>query len=188
MSEARSQLDPATAVVVGRVSSPHGVRGDIKVAPLTDFPERFEPRAIVWLNGQPLRIERSRWQGRLVVLKLEGIDDRTAAEAIREQELFVPELAVIEEEGVFYQHDIIGLAAFDLEGNELGKVADIFSTGSTDVYVIEGSRGQLLLPALDDVIREIDLEKKRITVELMEGLEFQGNPKRIQPRRPPPTE
>nr|ART39152.1 H140 [uncultured bacterium] len=180
MSEGASNLDPATAVTVGRVLSPHGVRGDVKVLPLSDFPERFKPGAEVWLQGVPVRIERSRWQGRVVVVKLEGIDDRDAVEAIRDQELMVPEIAPLNEEGVFYQHDIIGLTVRDLEGQELGEVTDIFSTGSNDVYVIEGEKGQLLLPALADVVHDIDLKAKLMTVELMEGLEFQG-----KGRRPP---
>ena len=77
------------------------------------------------------------------------------------------------------------MTARDLEGNELGTVTDVFSTGSNDVYVIKGERGELLLPALDDVVREVDLASKTMTVELMEGLEFQGGPKqRPAPKHP----
>lgn len=186
MSEGLPQLDPATAVSVGRVVSPHGVKGDVKVVALSDFPERFQTGARVWLKAVPVRIERSRWQGRNVVLKFEGIDDRTAAESIKEEVLFVPEPAKLLEPDVFYQHDIVGMTAVDLEGEELGKVTDIFSTGSNDVYVIDGERGQLLLPALDDVVKSIDLESKKMTVELMEGLEFQGAPKPSRRRTPKP--
>ena len=153
--------------------------------PLSDFPARFAAGARLWLQGKQVRIERSRWQGRNLVLKLEGVDDRNAAEALQNEELLVPELAPLDQEGVFYQHDIIGMTARDLDGAELGAVTDIFSTGSNDVYVIEGERGQILIPALDDVVREIDIAARVMTVELMEGLEFQGGPReRPAPRHP----
>ena len=186
MTNPDSKLDPATAVTVGRILSPHGVRGDVKVHPLTDFPERFQSGAILWLTGRPVRVERSRWQGRIVVIKLEGIDSRETVAALRDEELMVPEPAELQEEGVFYHHDILGMTVRDLEGNELGSVTDIFSTGSNDVYVIEGERGQLLLPALDDVVHNVDVAGKIMTVELMEGLEFQGKGKAAapKPRRP----
>lgn len=158
------------------------MRGDVKVHPLTDFPERFNPGAQVWIKGLPVRIERSRWQGKIVVLKLEGIDDRAAVEAVRNEELLLPEAAELDpEEGVFYQHDVLGITAVDLEGNELGTVADIFSTGATDVYVITGERGELLVPAVEDVVHSIDISNKKMTIELMEGLEFQGGPKAKKP-------
>jgi 16S rRNA processing protein RimM len=124
-------------VTVGRVLSPHGIRGEVKVHPLSDFPERFQAGAQVWLKGAPVRIERSRWQGRIVVLKFEGIDDRDAVETIRDAELLIPEAAPLNEENVFYQHDILGMTVRDLEGRELGKVTDIFSIGS-NVCVIDG--------------------------------------------------
>jgi 16S rRNA processing protein RimM len=180
-----SELNPATAVTVGRILSAHGIRGAVTVQPLSDFPARFKTGARLWLKGAPLRVRESRWQGKNLLLQLEGIDDRNAAEAITGEELLVPEAAPLNEEGVFYQHDILGLTARALDGEVLGEVTDIFSTGSNDVYVIKGERGELLLPALDDVVREIDLASKTMTVELMEGLEFQGGPKPKQRARNP---
>jgi len=177
------ELDPASAVCIGRILSPHGVRGDVKVHPLTDFPERFKAGARVWLHGAPIRIERSRWQGNVVVLKLEGIDDRNAAQGLNGEELFVPEAAPLPDEGVFYQHDILGMTVVDGNGGILGQVTDIFSTGANDVYVVEGDQGQLLLPAIDDVVLDVDVAGRRMTVELMEGLEFQGGTRGRTPRR-----
>jgi 16S rRNA processing protein RimM len=178
------ELDPATAVTVGRIVSAHGIRGAVKVQPFSDFPARFEIGARLWLKGLPVRVTASRWQGKNLTLQLEGIDDRNAAEAIAGEELLVPEAAPLKDEGVFYQHDVLGITARTTDGDLLGEVADIFSTGSNDVYVIRGERGELLLPALDDVILAIDLASKTMTVELMEGLEFQGGPKPKQsPKR-----
>lgn len=185
MSNPVPEFDPASAVCVGRLLSPHGVQGDVKVHPLSDFPERFRPGAHLWLDGVPVRIERSRWQGRVVVLKLEGIDNREAVEARRDHGLFVPEPAKLREENVFYIHDIIGLTVSDQSGEELGRVSDVFATGSNDVYVVDGPMGQLLLPALDDVILSVDIEGGRMTVEVPPGLDFVPKGSGPKPRRAP---
>ncbi len=182
-------MNPATAVSIGRILAPVGVRGEIKVRPLTDFPERFDPGALVWLDGYAIAVRSSRWQGRLVYLKLEGVDDRTAAEALRGKELQMPEAAPLEEDGVFYQHDIIGLSVHDLTGKILGEVSEILATGANDVYVVRGELGELLLPAVEDVVKEIDSAGGRMIVDLLPGLEFRsttpkpGN-RRVKKARP----
>jgi 16S rRNA processing protein RimM len=175
-------FDPKTAVSVGRISSVHGVHGELKVQALTDFPQRFEAGARLWLDGVSVRVERSRWQGRNVVLKLEGVDTRTEGEALRGKELQVASAQALDE-GTFYQHDIIGLRVETPAGERLGRVADVLSTGSADVYVVRGERGELLLPAVEDVVREIDVAGGRMLVELLEGLEFTKRPG-PKPRRP----
>ncbi len=176
-------MNPATAVSIGRIVAPVGVRGEIKVQPLTDFPERFDPGAIVWLDGDAVAVQSSRWQGRLVYLKLEGVDDRTAAEALRSKELQVPDAAPLEEEGVFYQHDIIGLSVHDLSGKILGEVSEILSTGANDVYVVRGELGELLVPAVEDVVKEIDSVGGRMIVDLLPGLEFRSTTPKPRTRR-----
>jgi 16S rRNA processing protein RimM len=175
-------LDPETAVTVGRISSIHGIKGELRVMPLTDFPQRFDAGAQVWLDGKPLRVRRRRWQGKEIIVSLEGIDDRDTAEAARGKELLVPSPTELPED-VFYQHDIIGLRAVTLDGEVLGRIADVLSTGSNDVYVVQGPRGELLLPALEDVVREIDVASGRIVVEVLEGLEF-TRAQSPKPRRP----
>jgi 16S rRNA processing protein RimM len=169
--ETPQEIDPETAVAIGRITSIHGIKGEVRVMPLTDFPERFNPGAQVWLDGKPLRIRRSRGQAKELILALEGIEDRSAAEALRGKELMAPSPKALDE-GVFYQHDIIGLRAVTPQGEVLGRVSDVISTGSNDVYVVTGGRGELLLPALEGVVHEIDLEGRRIVVEVIEGLEF----------------
>jgi 16S rRNA processing protein RimM len=165
-------------VTVGRILAPHGIRGELKVQPLTDFPERFEAGSRLWLNGEERTVQRGRWAGRSVILKLRGLDTRNEAETLRGAELTVPEPATLDEAGVYYLHDIIGLAVVDAAGAPLGRLADVFSTGSTDVYVVRGEAGELLLPALDDVITDIDLTTGRITAEVPEGIEFHRSPRK----------
>ncbi len=187
-------LEPAAGVTVGRVVGVHGLRGEVKVEPLSDFPERFEPGAALWLDGRRLRVEGSRWQRRLVYLKLEGVDSRSDAVALAGRELCVPELLALVQEGVYYQHDVIGLSVVDAAGETLGRVSDILSTGANDVYVVRGERGELLLPAIDDVVRQIDLDGGCLLVELLPGLEFRTGaaktarkPQTGRRRRPSPA-
>jgi len=164
-------LDPKTAVTVGRVIAPHGLRGEVKVAPLTDFPDRFQPGSKLWLESGQLEIRASRPVRDLIHIQFVGIDDRTRAEELRGKELKAPAQTALAE-GSFYRHDIIGLEVHDSAGRPLGLVADIFPTGSNDVYVVRGDQGELLLPATDEVIRSIDLDAGVMQVELIEGLEW----------------
>ncbi len=174
MSDAGDALDPSRAVSVGRIVGVHGIRGELKVEPLTNFSDRFERGSTLWLDGAPVRVERSGGGGKLLYLKLANIDDRGEAEALRGHELQVPEARDLAEPGLYYEHDLIGLRVEDGDGAELGRLAEVLRTGATDVYVIRGDRGELLLPALADVIREIDVAAGRIRVELAPGLEFQA--------------
>ena len=160
-------------MTVGIVLAPHGIRGELKVQPLTDFPERFEAGSRLWLNGHEWVVQRGRWTGRSVILKLRGLETRNEAEALRDAELTVPQAAELDEEGVYYLHDIIGLPVFDADGASLGKLEEVVTTGATDVYVVRGERGELLLPALDDVITEVNIGGGRIVVDVPEGIEFQ---------------
>jgi 16S rRNA processing protein RimM len=180
------ELNPQTAVTVGRITAAHGIRGEVKVEPLTDFPERFERGSRLWLDGTPFDVERGRWQGRNVILKLHGIDSRTQAEALARKQLQAPEAMQIQDENVYYLHDIIGLRVEDRSGKQLGQLADVFSTGANDVYVVRGEQGELLLPALDDVVLEVDAKAGRIVVEVPEGIEF-ARPAAPRKKRPPQT-
>ena len=183
MSEAASKTDRGGAVAVGRVVGVHSLRGELKVEPLTDFPERFERGATLWHGVAPRQVERSRWQANLVYLKLAGVDTRSEADALRGATLEVPEAHVIAAEGVYYEHDLVGLRVEDGAGADLGRLIEILRTGANDVYVVRGARGELLLPAVEDVIRRVDLGE-RVVVELLPGLEFRAAPRRREGGRP----
>ena len=153
-------------VAVGQIGAPWGVRGDVKVRPLTDFPERFQPGAPLWVQGRRHEVQRSRWSRGLVYLALSEIDSRNAAEELRGALLEVPEhdLAPLPE-GQYYRFQILGLEVWTTEGACLGRVAEILSTGSNDVYVVRGGPREMLIPAIEDVVKEIDLEGGRLVVE-----------------------
>jgi len=159
-------------VAVGRILAPRGVRGELKVEPLTDFPERFAPGQVIWVGGVRREVEGSRQRRSQVLLKLAGVDSVEQAATLQGELLEVPqeELTALGE-GRYYRFQLLGMAAYDAAGEALGTVVDILSTGANDVYVVRGPRGELLLPAIEEVIKEVDAEGGRMVVELMEGME-----------------
>ncbi len=161
-------------LAIGRIVKPHGVRGEVVVHIITDFPERFETLREVYIGEEAPRrvqVERARFHQGRVVLKLSGYEDRTAAEELRGEFLMIPvEEAMPLEPDEYYEHQIIGLQVWTTEGVYLGEVTEILRTGANDVYVVRSAEREILLPAIGEVIRQVDLERERMLVELMEGL------------------
>ena len=161
-------------LAIGEIIKPHGVRGEVVVHVITDFPERFKDLEQVYIgeeSPQLVAVERVRFHQKRVLLKLHGYEDRTAAERLRGQLLLIPvEEAMPLEPDQYYEHQIIGLEVWTTDGVHLGEVTEILRTGANDVYVVRSATRELLLPAIEEVIHQVDLEKGRILVELMEGL------------------
>jgi 16S rRNA processing protein RimM len=162
-------------VAIGRIVQPHGVRGEVSVEVLTDFPERFDTIEVVYLGGaseaEARQVKTARWHQNRVLLSFEGCEDRTAAEGLRGLLVQIPiEEAMPLPEGEYYTHDLIGLDVLTVEGEALGRVNDILFTGANEVYVVVGPRGQILLPAIADVVERIDLSAGQMVVRLMDGL------------------
>lgn len=168
-----SQTDEPQAghVAVGRIVGAWGVRGHLKVEPLTDFPQtRFAPGAALYLRGAPHTVEEARQQRPHLLLKLKGIDSREAARGLRGALLQVPEHELHPlAEGQYYQFQVEGLAVYTVDGQYLGRVAEVLTLPSNDVYVVHGPRGEVLLPALDDVILQVDLGAGRMEVDPPQG-------------------
>ncbi len=163
---------PGKPVIVGRVVNPRGMNGEVQIEVISDSPGRFSPGGILFLEGKPRTIRRSSpsANGRLY-LKLEGIDSRTEAEGLRHMLLTVSEDMVRPlPDGEYYHFQIIDTEVFTREEEYLGRVTEIISTGSNDVYVVSHDGAELLIPALEDVILEVDLQKGTMIVELLPGL------------------
>ncbi len=160
---------------IGKVVALFGVRGELKVRLLTDIPNRFAELDAVHVGPNHTRhlIQSVRpYKGEMIVLKLEGIEDANAAESLRNQDLLIPlsKLAKLPPDS-YYQHDIIGLQVFTLSGQDLGKIVDIITTGSNDVYTIKTPGGpQVLIPAIKDVIKQIDLIRHTMNIDPLPGL------------------
>jgi 16S rRNA processing protein RimM len=157
-------------LTIGRIVAPHGVRGEVKLNLTTDRPEQMRELRRVYLEGAdtPTRVTRVRVHpsGSEAIMKLQGVNDRNAAEElrgvivqIRANQLPPPE------EGAYFYYQIIGLRAEDEAGNQLGEVTEIIEAGEVDVYVVTAPDGsQQLFPALQDVVLEIDPPSRRMVV------------------------
>ena len=157
-------------ITVGEVLGAWGLKGAFRVRPLTDFPERFETGATVFLEGQPVTIKSSTWRKDGVIITLAGIDTPEAAAGLRRKTLEIPQSSLRElPEGQYYQFEIIGLDVITTGGAVLGKVTGILSCGN-DVYVVKGEGKEILIPATKDVVKSIDLKSKKMVIEPIEGL------------------
>jgi len=160
-------------LVIGEILRPQGVKGKLKVRVLTDFPEHFRglKRAYLGQTLRPVIVEGVSLHQRYALLKFAGYDDRTSAETLRGAVVQIPiEEAPPLAQGEYYFYQIVGLAVWTVQGEYLGRVREVLVTGSNDVYVVRGPRGEILLPAIEEVIREVDVEAGRLMVRLLEGL------------------
>ena len=158
-------------IAIGRVVAPWGLHGEIKVEVLTDFPQRFSPQRDVWVNHKTMTIEMCRWHRGKAILKLAGIDNIESAEKLRGQFFEIPQSQINPlAENEYYQFQILGLDVWTADNEFLGQIERIISTGSNDVYVVPTADGEVLIPAIEDVVKSIDLDAGRITVEVIEGL------------------
>ena len=169
MRSASDEVTPGYAAV-GRLLGVRGIRGELKLEPLA--PESIlSPGRVVTVHGQERQIEHSRFSGRLTYVKLSGIDTREAARALHGAYLQVRERDLDAlPEGEYYRFQLIGLAVRTLDGRELGRITDVLSAPENDVYVVSGPAGEVLIPAVDDVVRNVDMENRLITIEIIPGL------------------
>ena len=142
---------------------------------LTDVPERFSVGSVLHLGGKPARVQKSRPAKGGLVVKFDLVDDRTEAETLRGLPLTVPSSQARPlPDGSYYYHQVIDMDVLDEQGNSLGCLKEVLATGGTDVYVVASSgRKDLLLPAVDHVILDVDVARRRITVRPPEN--FSGH-------------
>ncbi|MBE7470262.1 MAG: 16S rRNA processing protein RimM [Anaerolineae bacterium] len=162
-------------LAVGRIVRAHGLRGEVSVTLLTDFPERFETTEWVYLGNEfeatPYRLEKYRWHKQNLLLTLAGVTDRNEAEKLKGQFVQVPiEEAVPLPEGSYYLYQLIGLRVESTAGEFLGAITQVMETGANNVYVVQQEDREILLPAIPDVIKGIDVKAGVMKVHLIEGL------------------
>jgi len=160
---------------IGKILKSQGHRGAVRVLPLTDFPERFQDMQRVRVKLQDstadYTLEEIKPHGKFLAIKFKEILDMDAAEKLKGSFIEVTRQELVPlQEGNYYIFDIIGMSVFDLAGTLLGEVTDVIQTGANDVYVVETGGNPLLIPALKQVVKEIDLPGRRMLVELPEGL------------------
>ena len=161
---------------VGVIANTHGIRGEVKVFPTTDEKERFKDLKKVILDmgkeQKVLEIQSVRFFKNLVILKFKGIDNINDIEMYKGKDLLVTrEDAVPLEEGEYFIADLLDLDVYSDEDEKIGVLYDVMQTDANDVYVVKTEEGkEILLPAIDECILDIDLEESRMTVHIMEGL------------------
>ncbi len=158
-------------LTIGEVVGSRGLRGELKVLIVTQFPERFAELTTVYLNESPYEVEYHRIQKRMVILKLKGVDSIDEAEKLRGKlvEVSLSEAVPLGEEHYFH-YQIVGLDVWTRDGKLIGKVEEILTLPANDVYLVRANQKEVLIPAIEDVVLEIDLERRRIIIEPIPGL------------------
>ncbi|WP_096199338.1 ribosome maturation factor RimM [Bacillus sp. FJAT-45350] len=165
---------------VGKIVNTQGLRGEVRVISITDFEEeRFSVGSKLYLEHddlkdlRPLTVASHRKHKNFDLLTFEGLTNINEVEPFKGGTLQVSEEALGDlDEGEFYYHEIIGCEVWTDEGKELGKIKEILSPGANDVWVVQrkGPGKEILLPYIEDVVKEVNIEEKKVTVHLMEGL------------------
>jgi 16S rRNA processing protein RimM len=188
VAPAEPKIDEASFISIGRIIKPVGLSGEMKVWPLTDFPERFQTlhqvRVATAEANLTHRISASRQVGNHLYLRFSGVTEVGQANLLRGGLIQIPEEARFPlSKGSYYQYEIVGLDVFTEAGEKLGQVGDILETGSNDVYVVRGGGEEYYIPALVSVVLKIDLEVGRMIIRPMPGL-LEANARKPEKRRP----
>ncbi len=166
-------------LLLGEILRPHGIRGELRVRLLTDYPEHMAELEHVYLGRDPeveevstYRLDHIRLHQGYGLMKLGGVDDRTQAENFRELFVMIDlEHAVPLEDDEVYLFDLIGLRVQSERGESLGTLSEVLETGANDVYVVDSPvYGEILIPVTDETILETDLDAGVVTVRLPDGL------------------
>ena len=163
-------------ITIGKAVKPFGVKGEMKIEPLTDFPERFKGLRRVYLvspAGKEISCEvRSvRYAGKVPYLLFSGFDSPEKAKALNGWFLKVPEEETVPlPEGSYYWFELIGMEVLAESGEKLGTIVDVFETGSNDVYVMKRGRKEVYIPATQEIVKQVDRKTKRMVIHLMDGL------------------
>jgi len=157
-------------IVIGKIIAPHGVRGEFRLMPLTENPDRYlEMKKLLLENGKEFTIISARFHKNMVLIKTEEITSMDEVELLRGQNVVVntKDLPPLEQ-GRFYVADLIGFAVVTLENEDVGKLSDVITTGSNDVFVVKSTSGkEIMIPAIDTHIKEIDTKSRTIKVVLV---------------------
>lgn len=168
------QIGEPVFLVVGKLRRPHGIKGEMLLGVMTDFPERIVPGVVLYLREgeEQITISSVRKHNKGLLVYIEEYPNIEDVQNIRNWEVFVraddrPKLP----KGEYYWHELVGMEVVTDEGASLGVLVEKIETGAKPVYVVRGEDGKdILLPVIDEVILKIDLKKKQMTVHLLEGL------------------
>ena len=166
-------------LILGKIHRPHGIRGEVRMSLLTDFPERLLDMETVFLGKSPtdkklrmVELEDVRFHKRYALLSLSGVESRDAAERLKGQMVMIDLASAVPlEEDEYYLYQLIDLMVQTEAGKQIGRIKDVMETGANDVYIVKNDvHGELLLPAHEETILKIDIEAGIVLMTLPEGL------------------
>ncbi len=163
-------------ITIGRILKPFGVKGEMKIELITDFPERFNDLRRVYLvssRGKEItsEVQSVRHAGGATFLRFSGYDTPETARELNGWFIKVPrEEAVPLPEGSYYRFELIGMEVICESGEKLGTITDIFETGSNDVYVVKRGRKETYIPATKEIVKQVDRKTKRMVIHVVDGL------------------
>lgn len=159
-------------VLIGKIVNAVGLKGEVKVYNYSDSPEIYEAAEAVYVDDELMKVENLRLQKNMVILKLAGIEDRNAAEAAKNREIFVTEDDLPElEEGEYYIRDLIGMEVALEDGSHLGTMTDVIQNSAQDIFQLRTDEGKnVLIPRVPEFILDINTDERKITVRLIEGM------------------
>ena len=156
-------------ITIGHIIAPWGTQGKVKVA--TDFPQHLASSSKVYIDHQPMTIDSTEWHKEKVIIKLNNIDSVEDGQRLVGQAIEIhPRQLQPLPQGQYYHSQIIGLEVETTRGESLGNITEILTTSGSDTYVVSGAKEEILIPAIEDVIKSIDLDKGCLVIEPIEGL------------------
>ena len=158
-------------ILMGKIVNVVGLKGEVKVYSYTDRNERFEELESIWLENKEYNIQNVRYQNKVVILKLEGINDRNQAEAQRNKKVYILEEDLQElPEDTYYVRDLIGMEVMT-ETEKLGDITDVIQNSAQDLYEVKTSEGKkIYIPVVKEFVLNVDMEARTVKVKLPEGL------------------
>ncbi|MBQ3355977.1 MAG: 16S rRNA processing protein RimM [Oscillospiraceae bacterium] len=158
----------------GEIVSTHGIHGEVKILPWADAPDFLLQFKTLYLNGKPYEVEASRVHKTCVLAKLRGVDTPEKATLLRGQTVSVDREGLTLPEGTVFIADLIGCRVLDDDGAEIGRIKDVLTMPSSDVYVIEGEK-RYMIPSVKEFVREINVAEGFVRVHLIEGMATDEN-------------
>lgn len=157
---------------VGKVTNVHGLMGEVRVQPWADSPDFLCQFKTLYVDKAhwPIRVERARVHKNMVILKLEGVTDVNGALAMRNAVLYIDRKDANLPEGSFFLADLMGMEVRDTQGKVLGKIADVLTLPANNVYVVRGGEREIMIPAVDQFVKEVNVDEGYMTVALIEGM------------------
>jgi 16S rRNA processing protein RimM len=172
-SASRDQVEADRFIAVGRITRAHGIHGEVAVLPLSQVESRFEPESRLFVEDADrwLTVRSSRPHRQRLLVRFLEIEDRTSAEELGGRYLVVPASAVpAAPEGEFWPHELVGCEMVTDDGRSLGRVREIIHTPANDVWMAGGPDGEVLVPALKDLVLEVDVPGRLVVVRAVPGL------------------